>query len=210
MARSVVVTPRGRAIYPYLTQPDTKFSAEGVYRVKLAVPANLAYETIERIEEAHKKAVQDAQKENPKKRIREAPLPYEEDTEADEVIFNFKCRASFKSKKGEVVSIRPALFDSKGKPLPKDVRIGGGSIIRVSFEPNPYYVAAVGAGVSLRLKAVQVFELQEYGQASADAYGFEVEEGGYEAPSVTSRGEEEDSEDQVEGTEDIAEDGSDF
>lgn len=211
--RTVLVTPRGRAIFPYLNTPDTKFNAEGRYKVDLAVPAAIAEDLVAKIDDAHREAVEKARQENPKsKRIKEADLPYEEDHERDEVVFKFRMKASFRNKAGETVTMRPALFDAKGKPLPPDVKIGGGSILRVSFEPAPYYTALNGAGVTLRLKAVQVIELQTYGGASASAFGFEAEDG-YEADSSSSGFDDADEGESV-GEEmapaDDTSDGSDF
>ena len=53
----------------------------------------------------------------------------------------------------------------------------------------PYYVAAVGAGVSLRLKAVQIIDLKTGGGADASAYGFSATEG-FTAPDRDSHGSE--------------------
>jgi len=178
MSRKVIVTPRGRAIYPHLNTPDTKFKAEGEYHVKLAVPTTLAEEVTAKIDAAHKDAVAQALKENPKlKKVKEANLPYKLSEENDdETIFSIKMKASFKDKQDKVVTMKPALFDSKGKVLEGDLKIGGGSVLRVSFEPVPFYTATVGAGVTLRMKAVQVIELKTYG-GSADSFGFETEDG---------------------------------
>ena len=34
------VTPAGEALYPRLTEPDTKFNPEGMYSVKLKLPSD--------------------------------------------------------------------------------------------------------------------------------------------------------------------------
>ena len=39
-------TAKGRASFPHLNKPDTKFNAEGVYKTSLIVPAKDAAETI--------------------------------------------------------------------------------------------------------------------------------------------------------------------
>jgi hypothetical protein len=78
------------------------------------------------------------------------------------------------------------LFDAKGKPLSKDIKIGGGSKMKVSYEILPYYTAIAGAGISLRLKAVQVIDLVEYSSGgSGESYGFGKEDG-YEATEETT------------------------
>jgi hypothetical protein len=55
--------------------------------------------------------------------------------------------------------------------------------VKVKFEMYQFYTALVGAGVSLRLLAVQVLDLVEY--SPNGAAGFE-EADGYEAEDTTS------------------------
>jgi hypothetical protein len=121
----------------------------------------------------------------PKGGIKEGPLPYaDSEDNDDEVVFSFKCNASFIDKKtNKVVTIKPGIFDTKKKPC--NPRIGGGSVLRVAFEMLPYYTAIAGAGVSLRLKSVQVLELKEYGNGGASAEMFAEEEGGFEGSEET-------------------------
>lgn len=184
-----LVTPKGRAIYPHLNAPDTKFNSDGVYTVKIGVPAGSAGALIKKLDEAYKEALK-AGKEAynalpPEKRkikgkvkeFTEAGLPYVEDTEKDEVVFSFKMNASYKNKAQEVVPLKPALFDAKGKPINKALKVGGGSLIKVSFEVAPYFALNLGAGVSLRLNAVQILELKEFGQRDAAGHGFDAEDG---------------------------------
>ncbi len=233
--RTVLVTPRGRAIYPKLHKPDTKFDADGVYSVKLAiskqdaeasgmkVPEETLKELglknkpslIEVLDAYHKKQMDDSEEEYQaalKKKTRnlkrEADLPYSDNPDnEDEIIVNCKMKASGLTKKKEAFTQHPALFDAKGKPMPKDSNVGGGSILRVSFEPNPYFTSQLGSGVSLRLKAVQVIELKSFGDRSASGYGFEAEDGFEADPEESndfSNGDEKSSGDETKAT------GSDF
>lgn len=180
-----ITTPIGIASYPYLTRPDTKFDSDGEYRVGLILPASDAKSLMKTINEAIKDSVEKAKKDNPQKakKIQAAKAPYsevtdEEGNETGEVQFNFKMKAKITPRNGgEPFEVRPALFDAKGKPLPKTVKIGGGSKVKVCAELSPYFTDLVGAGISLRLKAVQVIELVEYNGQSADKFGFGVEDG---------------------------------
>src|SRR4051812_40371671 len=94
--RVVLVTPRGRAIYPHLTTPDTKFKAEGQYHVRLAIPTALAEKLIEQIDAAYEKAqvsaLEEVREKNPKtKSVKAADLPYKQsDEDESETLFNFK------------------------------------------------------------------------------------------------------------------------
>ena len=171
------VSPKGIASYPYLTKPDTKFNPDGEYKVSLIVAGDDASKAIDFLTEKHNASVAQAKKENAGKRVKEGELPFIENDDGT-VTFKFKMKAKVTPKKGDPFEQKPALFDAKGKPLTGEPKIGGGSTIKVSYEVVPYYTAIAGAGVSLRLKAVQIIELKEYsGGGNAESYGFGEEEG---------------------------------
>jgi len=44
------MTPKGKAVYPHLIEPDTKFDPEGVYKVDLSIPADEAAPLVEQLE----------------------------------------------------------------------------------------------------------------------------------------------------------------
>lgn len=93
----------------------------------------------------------------------------------------------FTDKQGNTRPNAPKLFDSKNKEFPKDEDIWGGSTLRIAFNAIPYYTAMAGAGISLRLKAVQVIELVSGGGGGNGAsYGF-GEEDGYVAPAAETK-----------------------
>ena len=60
-------------------------------------------------------------------------------------------------------------------PIPLSTLIWGGTKMRVAYELVPYYAPMIGAGITARLKAVQVIELVE----GKDSNLFK-EEDGYE------------------------------
>lgn len=174
------VTPAGIAQYPYLTKPDTKFNPDGEYKLKLEIPGSSAQALVTFLDEQHAASLAKAKKENAGKKIKEGSTSYEIDEDSGKVTVSFKLKAKVTPKNGDPFEQRPVIFDAKGKPL-VDSKIGGGSKVKVAYELVPYYTAIAGAGVSLRLKAVQVIELVEFsGGAGADAFGF-GEEDGYEA-----------------------------
>lgn len=177
------VTPAGIAQYPYLTTPDTKFNPDGDYKVNLEIDPT---EITTFLDEQLEASIAAAKKENPGKRIKEGDAPYSVNEDTGKVTLRFKLKAKVHPKNGESFDQSPALFDAKGKPLGKDVKIGGGSKIKVSYEILPYYTAIAGAGISLRLKAVQVIDLVEYSSGgSGESYGFGKEDG-YEATEETT------------------------
>lgn len=181
-------TPAGIAQYPYLTKPDTKFNPDGEYRLKLEIPGAAAQDIVTFLDEQHEASIAKAKKENPGKKIKEGSASYEVDDDSGKVTVSFKLKAKVTPKNGEPFEQRPAIFDAKGKPIQGEAKIGGGSKVKVAYELVPYYTAIAGAGVSLRLKAVQVIDLVEFsGGASADSYGF-GEEDGYEAEDNSAAG----------------------
>ena len=170
-------SPFGKAIYPHLTKCDVRFKPEGEYKVNLELGEAPANTLVKILKEYQAKAISEAKDKTGKKEIKQAPLPYTKDE--DKYVFKFKMKASgTNGKTGETFKQRPALFDSELKPInPEDTNIWGGSILRVSFQPFPWFTPALGAGVSLRLKSVQVKELVEGGGQTAEASGFDKVEG---------------------------------
>lgn len=181
-------TPAGRAVWPHLHAPDTEFDSAGVYSTGLTLSAGDALpiiEIIQQVQQETEKAVQAETKKKPKA----APyLPYEENEDGT-YTFRFKMKASGTREDGTKWENAPALFDAAGGRVPKGTRIGGGSLIRINAHAQGYK-APFGVGVTLRLNAVQVIELQEIGTGSADDYGFSPVEGGF----TSSAGDEEDDE----------------
>lgn len=174
-------TPAGIAQYPYLTKPDTKFNPDGEYKISVEIPGAAAQDIVTFLDEQFAASVAKAKKENPGKKIKEGDVPYSVNDDTGKVTVRFKLKAKVTPKQGDPFEQRPALFDAKGKPIGADAKIGGGSKVKVAYELVPYYTAIAGAGISLRLKAVQVIDLVEFsGGASSEAYGFGEEEG-YEA-----------------------------
>lgn len=196
-------SPKGTAAWPRLTEPDCTFDPNGMYSVNLRLPMDEAKSLITQIDNAHKAQVAEVVKELKSKgkppKVKEADMPYkpvldEDGNETGEVEFKFKLKAMAGSKDKQWAQ-KPRLFDSKGKPLSSGVKVGSGSTIRVGYELFPYYVPSVGSGVSLRVLAVQVLELVEYGGGSFKDYGFN-EEDGFEAteqPAAANESTEEDS-----------------
>lgn len=188
-----LLTPSGIAVYPHLNRPDvykdpnTNVSGKPQYKVNLSLTQEEATPLITKIEEAKKTALAMIPKDK-KQKESDAPYYNELDSEGQEtgrVIFKFKMNAEINTKDGRKIDIAPKLFDAKGVLLNECDDIWGGSILRVSAELVPYYVAAVGAGVSLRLKAVQIIELKTGGGADASSYGFSATEG-FTAPTETT------------------------
>ena len=173
-----ITTPVGVAQWPRLNEPDTKFNKDGVYSVGLRLSAEDAQPIVEMLTNALAAHVDKLEKE--KKKVSGGRLPSTDVVDQDsnptgEVEFRFKLNAIGMSG-GDRWEQRPALFDSNGKPITET--IGGGSKIKIGAEVIPYHTSIAGAGISLRLKAVQVIELVEYTKGdSFDSWSFSKEKG---------------------------------
>jgi hypothetical protein len=101
-----------------------------------------------------------------------------------DVEFKFKLKAKVQKRDGSWYEQEPVVLDSKKTPLTGDTLIGNGSKVKVAFEPIPYVMQSTKkVGVSLRLKAVQVIDLVEYGNAATSVCD---EEEGFVTPSDTA------------------------
>lgn len=191
--RKRFTSPKGIAKYPWLSTPSTAFN-KNEYKTGLLLKAD--DETTEKfleflnslVDESYNEAVANLKKEGKiaaaKQVQKRYPYKSELDKETGEetgfIELNFTTQAV--SKDGKPRKMR--LFDAKGVSInPDDVKVAGGSVIKVNFTPSNYYMAASKeAGVKLYLNAVQVIELVEFGGGNAADFGFEEEEGySYEA-----------------------------
>tara|TARA_R100001510_G_C7656222_1_gene216026 strand:- start:2130 stop:2747 length:618 start_codon:yes stop_codon:yes gene_type:complete len=174
------VSPKGKAIWPKLSEPETKFDADGVYETNLRLDAETGQKFLAHLEEMLEEHHSNVCKEMGKQ-VKKGSISYKQ-AEVDgvhtgELDFKFKMKA-LAGKAGNKWPQRPKIFDSKGNLQdPKSIAVGSGSTIKVSYSVYPYFTAMVGAGLSLQLKAVQVLDLVEYGGASAGSFGFDTEEG---------------------------------
>lgn len=194
-------SPKGTAVYPWLNTGDTKFKAQGEFKVSLRLAGDVAEAFKETVDGYLEKSVDAilAEKGTPnvkdaegakkyaaaRKKMKVADAPYkivEDDkgNETGEIDFKFSSYSSFTSKSGEKVERKLPLFDSKGKTFNKIVF--GGSEIVCAFNAFAWSMPATGTGVKLQLEAVQVLNLVSGGSGSQNAAGFGFEESeGYDA-----------------------------
>jgi hypothetical protein len=189
--REKFISPKGPFSWPKLTVPDTKFKPEGEYSVKLILDSDSpeCKKLIKQIDAAAAESLAEC-KANAKnaaeaKKWETKSVPYAEvlDTETGDPTgqteFTFKMTASGTSKKtGKDWKRQPALFDAKGKPLAgKDLKIGGGTIGKISYELMKWGTLQLGASVKLALEGAQIIDLKEFGSRDAKSFGFGEEEG---------------------------------
>lgn len=175
MTQNNITTPKGVLVYPHLNKADTKFDTHGVWRANLRLTAQEAQGLMKTIDEAIEANANEQTKIKGKK-VKIANPPYSEDEDGN-FVFTFKLKASGTRANGERWEQKPILYDAKGNVfMPNGKTIWGGTQAKIAFQLSPYFVSSIGAGVSLRLKAVQIIELVT-GGAEASSYGFSEEEG---------------------------------
>jgi|GEM_PF-3246665 len=188
-------TPATESLYPAVQRSVNKYnSEEQEFRTTLVFDANDPYvkETDARFlalaKDELKKQAADAkpQKVAAMKKYAYAspfrPQVDEDGKETGKVLLNLKRPASVTRKRdGKVFNFTVKVFDSAGKPITKDIKIGSGTVMKASFEERPYVVHGTQKfGVSMQLQAVQIINLVEYVPGgNADSFGFDSEEGGF-------------------------------
>lgn len=196
-------SPFGTFKFPKLSTPDTKFKDAGVYSVTLICdPADkgvqeLIAEIDKGVDECLANAKANEASAIKKKKWETKYLPYADGVDKDEdgneelngtVEFKFNMTASGVSKKsGKPWKRSPAVFDSRGKPLPGSIEVWGGTTGYIAYQLVPYsQTIQTGASVKLALEAAMIRTLVAAGgHKDADAYGFETSDEGYKAPDVT-------------------------
>lgn len=181
-----ITSPLGTAIYPRLTQPDTKFDKDGVYSVDLELDPmdKTSSSFIDSLKKASDEAYKALVEEKGGKKLKRCDLPIKE-TDDGKVRIKFKLKAKAGNDERSWEQ-KPVIFDSAGTAMQAPPNVGSGSRIKVAFEVVPFFTAMVGAGISLRMKAVQIVELKEYTPGdNFDAYGFKADPKGFVAASAT-------------------------
>lgn len=182
--REQIVTPKGTFIFPKLHEADYKFKEQGEYSVKLRLSGSEAEDFRKDLQSRLDDWTARWKKENRKKPkivdLSATDVLDDEGNETGEVDFKFAMPANVRTKAGKEYALQPKLFDAKGKPIPEGTPIWGNSIGRVAFWVKEYE-APIGIGISCKLEAAQVIELNGPQSQSADSFGFGEEEG-YEAP----------------------------
>lgn len=179
MLNTRIVSPLGEAQWPFLQTPDTKFNADGVYRVNMVfdkTPEVMKFiDNLEKILDEYNTEAQTVER----KKVSLVKPVYEE-TDDGKILMKFKQNAKIipKDRSKDPIDVKIACFDKYNRPLDPDVKIGNGSKCKIAFVPAGYYQASARAvGLTLRIVAVQVRELVTYGDASDGAtFGFDADQ----------------------------------
>ena len=190
MAKNILVL-EGKAAWAKVFEPDTKFNPLGDYSINIQMTEADAAPMCEKlkglIQETFKKAVKEKPPLKNSLTTQDVmSVVYDRDTgdPTGNVEFKFKLKAKVQKRDGSWYEQEPVVLDAKKTPLTGDTLIGNGSKVKVAFEPIPYVMQSTKkVGVSLRLKAVQVIDLVEYGNSASSVFD---EEDGFVAPSANA------------------------
>ncbi len=176
-----ITTPKVRVVWANLAQPNTKFDADGVYDVTVSIPDSEMTEVKAKIDQCLAKAEAEYKALYKKKPNIAVNLPYKRELDKDtgEELPSWQLKVKLPAKttvNGAITDRKPTIVDSQLKPMGANKPIGKGSIVRVNFYIYPYYVPAVGLGVSAKLQAVQVIEFQAQNGGNP-LRGFNAEDG---------------------------------
>lgn len=181
MAYVTYTTPKGKAFYPNLRTPNVYEGEDLGYDCKLILPPE---EEKKMAEFLHKELAKAAAAPEFAGKNLDATDSFIGigSTPEGETFFKFKTKSTYKTKSGDVMNRVIPIFDAKGKPLPKNIDVGHGSVVRVNYSICPFWKSRKIKGLTLILNAVQVLELVERGKAGFGSFGFQAEENGYSAP----------------------------
>ncbi len=158
----VFTTPVGELVYPWVSRPDVRYDPDGVFQTKLLLPFEGAQELIAKLEGVRSDfvATLDVAKQ---KTYNVAPVFEDElDEEGEEtgnVLIKVKLKALVTPREGDPFTQAPVIINAEdGSKVEEPVY--GGTMAKLKGQIVPYTNAASKlAGVTLRLRAVQVHEL---------------------------------------------------
>jgi len=176
-----ITTPVCRFSFPKLVEPETKFDPAGHFKVMGVMDTEVGADIADRLDALLNLHKQGLKQQAPTQSFKLADLPfgYEEVDGKPCFVVKTKMKASGMDRDGRRWTAAPALFDAKGQPI-RDreslKNMWSGTTGRIGFDACPFFNPAIGAGITLRLRAVQVIDLVESG-GDAASYGFGEEQG---------------------------------
>lgn len=178
------VTKPGIAKWPHLVTARTLFKPEGEYTTSLLFDSDefdsmeLKAIVTEMVDKFYQETIDGLKPATAKKVEKIYPWSEEEDedgTLTGMVELKFKCAAQYENKKGEIVKMKPKIFDGAGNLIKRKINIGSGTVMCIATTIKPYYMSSnKAAGATFYVNAVQIRKLVEYG-ADAEGMGFETD-----------------------------------
>lgn len=187
-----VVSPKGKALWCKVTEPDRKFDPEGTLSTTLVVDPNSpdVKAFIERLEELQDQAYNETVESLGAKgsQVRKRPIFVDHvdqnGNQTGNIVFKFALKnVDARAKKGQQHSIQ--VVDAQKQAVNPVPLVGNDSVIRVASYVYPYYMAmSKEIGLSMMWTKMQIIDLVEYsGGASGGDFD---EEDGFTAKAETS------------------------
>jgi hypothetical protein len=169
-----IESPKGEAVWASLAKPKRWNDGDtGSYQISLIVEKHEAEDIINKGIILRDNLAQEL--EDTGGNIKLSPHHPWKETDDGKVEFRFK-KPHFEANDKYPASTPVATYLADGSRVDwneVDWGVGNGSIVKVGGFIRPYYVAAAGGlGVTLRLAAVKVFNLEKYRSGGEDSFGF--------------------------------------
>lgn len=213
MTQTTYTTQIGFSELSFLNEPSYKFDPDGKFSTKLRLTHENAQIEIDRIEKAFNEKYAEIEEElnknvkgsQPRKIPKVADKPYEvvydeEGNDTGFTKFNFGQKHKVRTKAGKVLKFTPKIYNAKGVQVHPAVY--NGSEIKVAYTIYPWYTAALGVGVSLRLVGTKVYNLVT--GSGGDVSEFQKAEEGWDGEDDAS-----DNDEELDESEDFAGDDDD-
>jgi hypothetical protein len=173
-----VQTPKGIGQYLWIDQPNTKFAEGGAgdYTVTILLQQHEAKPIMDAIDRIREAAAAEVRASGKKPKLADDPYQVDETTGLIKLRFKKAAESNFDGKK---VKNHVAVADARGNLIPvgQVPRVGSGSIIKVNGYLSPWYVPALGVGVSLKLRGVQIVKMNSFSGEDAKFEAEEIEDG---------------------------------
>ncbi len=158
MSKKMITTPVGRTEWAKFFTADYKFNEMGEFGGKLHFENQDAQALMKQLDSLLKQSIEKAVDETGKPASKiNSKSPYEVCDETGDVTIRVKLKENVQGRNGTFTQ-KPKVVDSQGTPIVNEIPVWNGSRVRVCVTPVLYYTALAGAGVSLRLFAVQIVE----------------------------------------------------
>lgn len=150
--KTIHTTEIGVGNYPYIFTPDTQFTKNGVYSVKLVLSDKDSQSIVKLYEETLEARMKT---EGTDKR---APHNQYKVLKDGGVEFKFKLKAKVETRDGTDFEQRPKILNSD-KTIAESQPVYSGSKMKIAFQAVSWHNNLQGVGVTLRMKAVQLIEV---------------------------------------------------
>jgi hypothetical protein len=169
-------TPYGEAVRPRLNSADTKHSRAGIYHTRIRFTAGDAAPIVKAVDEARSTSLMLAKRSaktvKQASRVKPAEPPYiVVDDGSGDVEIRFRMKAVGTAWSMTPKKQAPAIF-APNRDQNQKLEIEDGDTIRVAYFISTFYTPVVGAGVTLDMRSVQVFEQARAKVRTANDYGF--------------------------------------